>query len=333
MPVIPAAGPLLAPLVLDRQRTIATRDPDEAHSRISELFCAHSLSVLQRDRQVNMTLRSKHDASVGLDLLDYGATVRISPRALQDFVLVQIPLRGRAEIEVAGTTYYSDPDTASLPPIDQDCSMVWYRGTPQLVVYVRREEVERVAIALYGSEHAHGLDLGYTLKLTSPAGVAFLDFVRNYLNDVNTESEAARNDFSQRLLHEMLIMRLLLAAENPILGAPIVSQTSNSRLVRRFRTVIADHGTEEISVLDIAETLGVSLRSLQHSVRDVLGTTPSALLRQARLAEARSLLLAGEDPAATVTDIAIRAGFTHLGRFASSYRAAFGESPSATLRR
>ncbi|MEO6825719.1 MAG: AraC family transcriptional regulator, partial [Microbacteriaceae bacterium] len=283
MPVTPAAGTLLAPLVLDRQRTIATRDPEEAHSRISELFCAHSLSVLQRDRQVNMTLRSKHDASVGLDLLDYGATVRISPRALQDFVLVQIPLRGRAEIEVAGTTYYSDPDTASLPPIDQDCSMIWYRGTPQLVVYARREEVERVAGALYGTERAQGLELGYTLNLTSPAGAAFLDFVRNYLNDVNTESEAARNDFSQRLLHEMLITRLLLAAENPTKDHAESDPASHSRLVRRFQAVIADHGTEEISILDIAETLGVSLRRLQYSVREELGMTPSAMLRHVRL--------------------------------------------------
>jgi len=334
MPLTSPAAPLLAPLVLDQQRTIATRDPEEAHAKISDLFCAHSLSVLDRDRHVNMTLRSKHDATIGLDLLDYGATVRISPKALQDFVLVQIPLQGRAEIEVAGTTYYSDPDTASLPPIDRDCSMVWYRGTPQLVVYARRDAVERVAAALYGSETAYSLDLGYTVKLTSQPGAAFLDFVRDYLQDVNTESEATRNDFSQRLLHEMLITRLLLATEDPARDdATVVDHAPHSRLVRRFQAVIADHGAEEITMLDIAETLGVSLRSLQHSVHEELGTTPSALLRQARLAEARALLLGADDHRSTVTDIAIRAGFTHLGRFASSYRAAFGESPSATLRR
>lgn len=332
MPSLRTPGLPFAPLVLDHQRTVATRDPEEAHARISELFCAHTLSVLERDRRVNMTLRSKHDGMVGLDFLDYGATVRISPEALHDFVLVQIPLHGRAEIEVAGTTYFSDPETASLPPVDQDCSMTWHRGTPHLIVYARRQEVERVAAALYGPNHAHDLDLGYTLKLTGQPGSAFLDFVRNYLQDVNTESEAAQNDFSQRLLHEMLITRLLLAAEDSERDTAVVDRTSHSRLVHRLRTVLDDHGAEEITMLDIAAALDVSLRTLQHSVREELGTTPSAMLRQARLAKARSRLLEAEDDATTVTDIATRCGFAHLGRFASAYRTAYGESPSATLR-
>jgi transcriptional regulator GlxA family with amidase domain len=41
------------------------------------------------------------------------------------------------------------------------------------------------------------------------------------------------------------------------------------------------------------------------------------------------------DPAtgAKVTDVALRYGFAHTGRFAASYRERFGESPSTTLRR
>ncbi|WP_094783336.1 helix-turn-helix domain-containing protein [Paraburkholderia ribeironis] len=35
----------------------------------------------------------------------------------------------------------------------------------------------------------------------------------------------------------------------------------------------------------------------------------------------------------SVTDVALRLGFAHVGRFSADYRAAFGEPPAATLRR
>jgi AraC-like DNA-binding protein len=46
----------------------------------------------------------------------------------------------------------------------------------------------------------------------------------------------------------------------------------------------------------------------------------------------REELKASGPDSVTVTQVAGRWGFVHLGRFASAYRRKFGESPSATLR-
>jgi AraC family ethanolamine operon transcriptional activator len=66
--------------------------------------------------------------------------------------------------------------------------------------------------------------------------------------------------------------------------------------------------------------------------RAVRDTTPHRYLHALRLNGAREALLASDADEETVTRVALRFGFRELGRFAVEYRAAFGESPSETLR-
>jgi len=83
---------------------------------------------------------------------------------------------------------------------------------------------------------------------------------------------------------------------------------------------------------DLAEMYGVAPRTLQKHFRLFLGCTPRMFLQQQRFDRARRDLL-GNCEQASVTEIATRCGFTHLGRFATGYHRRYGESPSTTLRR
>ena len=83
---------------------------------------------------------------------------------------------------------------------------------------------------------------------------------------------------------------------------------------------------------DLASACGVSPRTLQKHFIRFLGRAPRTFLRQLRFERARRELLGGCEHA-SVTDIATRCGFAHLGRFATDYHRRYGESPSATLRR
>jgi len=71
------------------------------------------------------------------------------------------------------------------------------------------------------------------------------------------------------------------------------------------------------------------LRSLCH---EFLGLSPLAYVRLRRLNLVRAALLRSDPAIATVSGVARHHGFSELGRFAAAYRAAFGESPSTTLR-
>jgi AraC-like DNA-binding protein len=102
--------------------------------------------------------------------------------------------------------------------------------------------------------------------------------------------------------------------------------------VRRAERFIIDNADAQITISDVADHLGISLRSLQAGFRQWRETTPTVFLRQARLQLVRDELLR-LSPEANVTTAALRHGFSHLGRFSAQYRSAFGEDPSATLRR
>jgi AraC-like DNA-binding protein/tetratricopeptide (TPR) repeat protein len=86
------------------------------------------------------------------------------------------------------------------------------------------------------------------------------------------------------------------------------------------------------SVADLAAAAAVSTRTLQRQFQVFLGKTPGIALREIRFERARRELLQGQ-PGTKVTDVALRCGFAHCGRFSVEYRHRYGETPSQTLRR
>src|ERR1700733_1054380 len=77
----------------------------------------------------------------------------------------------------------------------------------------------------------------------------------------------------------------------------------------------------------LAAACGVGRRTLEKHFRRFLGRSPGEVRRGFCLEQARRELLQSA-PGAAVTEIASRCGFKHLGRFATLYRARYGESPS-----
>ena len=75
----------------------------------------------------------------------------------------------------------------------------------------------------------------------------------------------------------------------------------------------------------------MSVRALQAGFQEELGMSPTVYLPNTRLDRARADLLAG--PAdVSLSEVASRWGFWHLGRFAQHYRRKFGLQPSETAR-
>jgi AraC-like DNA-binding protein/Tfp pilus assembly protein PilF len=104
------------------------------------------------------------------------------------------------------------------------------------------------------------------------------------------------------------------------------------RGVRRAIDAMRINLEREWSVADLATVGGLSSRTLQRQFRIFLGKAPSAALRDLRFEHARRELLQG-GANTKVTDVALRCGFPHGGRFSIEYRRRYGETPSQTLKR
>lgn len=87
------------------------------------------------------------------------------------------------------------------------------------------------------------------------------------------------------------------------------------------------------STLDLASMIGVSDRWVRAAFRRVYGVSSAAFFRARAIDGARRDLLAASPRSTSVTEVAMRWGFWHLGRFSSTYRSYFGELPSQTLYR
>lgn len=104
---------------------------------------------------------------------------------------------------------------------------------------------------------------------------------------------------------------------------------------RKARTFIDEQIAQDRvpTIADICAATAVSERTLQYAFRRYVNVTPLIYLRMCRLNRARAALRQLDPNSATVTTIALRYGFLHLGRFSADYKNTFGESPSETLAR
>ncbi len=103
-------------------------------------------------------------------------------------------------------------------------------------------------------------------------------------------------------------------------------------LLRRARAYIHDRLHEPVRVLDVAQTLGTSSRTLELTFRELLDITPREYINTSRLYTFRRRLRAA-DPGKKINAIANEMGYWHMGQLARSYRSRFGELPSQTLAR
>lgn len=319
--------------VFDLSPAVTTTDVDEARDQVSRIFCPHRLLPLERGQDVNLRLRSLRLGAVGLIHLDYGAEVRIDPRRLEHFYLVQIPLAGNAMITQNGRSIHSDARCASVLSANSNVSMRWGAGNPQLIFYVERLAVEAELTRMLGRRPPGPIEFDLAMWLDRPGEQSWYRTLCFLRDEVVRDSALLRSSQSGKHLEHMLVTQLLSVQPHTFSDLLTGSEPLASGAVRSACDLINGALSEPLSVVDVAASIGVGVRSLQDGFRRQLETTPSRYIRDRRLERARAVLEESVQGQTSVTEVALSLGVTHLGRFSVHYRRAFGESPSQTLAR
>jgi AraC-like DNA-binding protein len=105
------------------------------------------------------------------------------------------------------------------------------------------------------------------------------------------------------------------------------------RYIRDGRAFLEQNINATYTIADMVEDLQVSKRTIQHGFKHYLGFTPKEYQQYIRLNGIRDTILNVKDPHTTLSEIAARYNYYHLGHFSTEYKKFFGESPSETLRK
>ncbi|HQU70618.1 MAG TPA: AraC family transcriptional regulator [Albidovulum sp.] len=320
------ALPLLKDFALFR-----TRDLDEARERVAAVFCPHRLETLGARSLFDACHHHLPGQRLSLNYIEYGAKTLIAPGELGGFYLMQIPLEGGAEVTNGRETYLSTPDRAAILNPHLPTRMTWEEGTRQVLVQISRRAMQDHLAGLIGGPSDRPLTFEGPLDLTKGPGAALRRLVMWLVAGADAGAAQIGTGLMARQIESTVLSGLLEARHDHQAQIARLRAAPRPRHLRLAEGFIEAHLDQAITLEDVAQAAGISPRGLQLAFREHRGTTPLGFWREARLARAHADLIAAP-PGTRVTEVALRWGFTHFGRFAEAYRARYGFCPREALK-
>jgi AraC-like DNA-binding protein len=242
-------------------------------------------------------------------------TPRHTSRARDDYFVLLLQLQGTTIQRQDGREVVLRPGDMTCNDTSRPFDLQLSDHFDQVIVHMPRE----MAVGA----------LGLTHRLTSrictqesPVGSLVSPFLQQLVAVIDQAPVTA----VQQLAH--IGGSLVLASLAEWAGAPADQHRwPGKALHHRAQVFIAAHAHEHtLSSLKVARALRISLRYLQELFREH-GTTPSEYIWACRLQKARRDLSDPLMAAASISDIAMRAGFQSFAHFSRRFRAACGLSP------
>ncbi|MGD1919859.1 MAG: helix-turn-helix transcriptional regulator, partial [Pleurocapsa sp.] len=128
---------------------------------------------------------------------------------------------------------------------------------------------------------------------------------------------------------ELLAMQLAQLAESDLYIVSSALKLKDVDPIYEARDILSQRLENPPSILELAEQVGVSDRTLRRGFSKLFGTTVVGYLNQLRIEQAEILLRTGK---LSVAEVANKVGYSHLGHFAAAFKRQFGITPYECLK-
>jgi AraC-like DNA-binding protein len=321
------------PPLLARHRIFHSGDTEEGRAFLATKQFSLDLAPGQK-QPFDMRINGVYLPGMYIGYIQYGPAVDV--RAIRrDEYWIQLPVRGRLEVVGGADAVTCDPARAAIAsPTRSDYYLIRSgEGCAGIRLCLFRAAFSAQLAALLGEPAQAPLEFASEMDATSGHGQRLARYVLMAVNDLDDTASMLSNPIAISAFEQFVMTGLLLSQPHNLSAALARHEKRIApRAVRRALDYVEAHLDRPITLPEIVAAAGVAGRTLFKHFRDFKGVSPMRYLRDARFGQARQVLLRAE-PEQSVTDIAMKFGFVHMGRFAVEYRARFGESPSQTIRR
>ncbi|AUX79404.1 AraC family transcriptional regulator [Sinorhizobium fredii] len=261
----------------------------------------------------------------------YDGKLSISRDGTSDKVHLFLPISGSARFSCFRESIVSVPGHGTLLEGERTSSSMQFNGSRHhLALIVDRQFIRKQLAFLLDRTISGDMHFQPYVNLTEGAGSGFMNIAMEVYRGLSNDCWLQKSPISLNSLCETLGYLLIENCSHQYsdeLSRPGPAPTPKH--VKWAIEFMEEHMSAPISLNDIASASKVSARALQQGFKQFRNTTPMLYLRDLRMSAVHEdLLQTGEQ--SSVTEIARKWGFAHLGRFASDYKRRFGQLPSET---
>lgn len=325
---------LAATMPLANRVVLETRDLLAARDHLSQFLWSHTVMPRERRPQVAFRHCATNIGRISLNALHYGAAVTIDAYPEEDSYLFLVLLKGSGEMSQGRFTGPIGPGIVRAMNPTSTVQMKFSPGEANLTVRVPAQLLNEFVQEETGRPVTTPLEFEHVRDPAAANAPGLRRWLQYFCNESEQRARGLDTQLVRRQMERTLLSLVLSQLPHNYSDAlgdePLGAAPPYIRLVEDY---IRSHATRPLSLRDLAGVAEVSERTLQGGFRRFRDTTPMEYLRDYRLELAREDLEKAAINGRTVTDIALRCGFNHPGKFSKCYRERFGEPPSETRKR